>query len=246
MALYSSTNQHNYNQWRDNSQSQSISLVRSLIALPLATIEPKFGHLIMSASSSYRPRNSHAPVTRTTSNLHAPKTASRHLDREIKVNQVTAAKKLKSGDIIIYTSTMEGAEKLKGKREWLSTLGTKAEVLEETYRVLVYGVPANRVNVNNQAQVIKQIKMENIYIIKVSSLIVEFTKPEHANIAINEGLIIEVALPAPAPQSQEKIISCKEEVGSQTRCTKFATQCANAKKCIVSSVSSRGHGSVSG
>ena len=113
---------------------------------------------------------------------------------------------------------MEGAEALKGKREWLSTLGTKAEVLEETYRVLVYGVPANRVNVNNQAQVIKQIKMENIYIIKgmeikfvgwlspktiqnkkASSLIVEFTKPEHANIAINEGLIIEVALPAPAP-----------------------------------------------
>ncbi|PQE17592.1 reverse transcriptase protein [Rutstroemia sp. NJR-2017a WRK4] len=132
-----------------------------------------------------------------------PKTASRHLDREIKVkvrdshsiqvlrrltekdikeriaqalradstttnlaSQVTAAKQLKSGDIIIYTSTIEGAEALKGKREWLSVLGTKAEVLEETYGVLVHGVPVNRVNVNNQAQVIEQIKMENSCIIK--------------------------------------------------------------------------------
>lgn len=32
-------------------------------------------------------------------------------------SQVTAAKQLKSGDIIIYTSTIEGVEALKGKRE---------------------------------------------------------------------------------------------------------------------------------
>jgi hypothetical protein len=32
-------------------------------------------------------------------------------------SQVTAAKQLRSGDIVIYTSTMEGAEALKGKRE---------------------------------------------------------------------------------------------------------------------------------
>jgi hypothetical protein len=69
-------------------------------------------------------------------------------------SQVTAAKQLKSGDIMIYTSTTEGAEALKGKRKWLSTLGTKAEILEETYGVLVHGVPVNRVNVNNQAQII--------------------------------------------------------------------------------------------
>ncbi|TGO46402.1 hypothetical protein BCON_0327g00020 [Botryotinia convoluta] len=81
-------------------------------------------------------------------------------------SQVTAAKQLKSGDIIIYTGTIEGAEALKGKTEWLSVLGTKAEVLEETYGVLVHGVPVNRVNVNNQAQVIEQIKMENSCIIK--------------------------------------------------------------------------------
>ena len=81
-------------------------------------------------------------------------------------SQVTAAKQLKSGDIIIYTSTIEGVEALKGKREWLSTLGTKAEVLEETYGVLVHGVPVSRVNVNNQAQIIEQIKMENNCIIK--------------------------------------------------------------------------------
>jgi hypothetical protein len=55
---------------------------------------------------------------------------------------------------MIYTSTTEGAEALKGKRKWLSTLGTKAEILEETYGVLVHGVPVNRVNVNNQAQII--------------------------------------------------------------------------------------------
>ena len=59
----------------------------------------------------------------------------------------------------LQTSIIEGAEALKGKREWLSTLGTKAEVLEETYGVLVHGVPVNRVNVNNQAQIIEQIKM---------------------------------------------------------------------------------------
>jgi hypothetical protein len=106
----------------------------------------------------------------------------------------------------MYTSTIEGAEALKGKREWLSVLGTKAEVLEETYGVLVHGVPVNRVNVNNQAQIIEQLKMENNCIIKgmeikfvgwltpktipnkkASSLIIEFTKPEHANIAIEEG-----------------------------------------------------------
>jgi hypothetical protein len=78
---------------------------------------------------------------------------------------------------------------------------------------LVHGVPVNRVNVNNQAQVIEQIMMENNCIIKgmeikfvgwlspktvqnkkASSLIVEFTKPEDANMAIDEGLIIEAAM----------------------------------------------------
>ncbi|KAG4434276.1 hypothetical protein IFR05_010241 [Cadophora sp. M221] len=119
------------------------------------------------------------------------KTASRNLDREIKVkvrnshsiqalrrlteedikeritqalaaepatanlaSQVTAAKQLKSGDIMIYTTTTEGAEALKGKRKWLSSLGTKSEILEETYGVPVHRVPVNRVNVNNQAQII--------------------------------------------------------------------------------------------
>ncbi len=55
---------------------------------------------------------------------------------------------------MIYTSTTKGVEALKGKRNWLSTLGTKTEILEETYGVLVHGVPVNRVNVNNQAQII--------------------------------------------------------------------------------------------
>jgi precorrin-4 methylase len=64
-------------------------------------------------------------------------------------SQVTTAKQLKSGDIIVYTSAVEDAKKLKGKREWLSTLDSKAEVLEETYRVLVHRVPVNRVNANN-------------------------------------------------------------------------------------------------
>ncbi|KAL5313223.1 hypothetical protein ACEPPN_018956 [Leptodophora sp. 'Broadleaf-Isolate-01'] len=153
------------------------------------------GSLLLNSSSGIRsstqmaatsPRNATLPSLRPLQTSTLPKTASRHLDREIKVkvrdsysiqalrrltkknikgriaqalivdptttdlaSQVTAAKQLKSGDIIIYTSTIKGAETLKGKREWLSTLGTKAEVLEETYRVLVYGVPVNRVNVNN-------------------------------------------------------------------------------------------------
>jgi hypothetical protein len=41
-------------------------------------------------------------------------------------NQVTAAKQLKSGDIMVYTGTAEGAGALWGG----STLGSKAEVLE--------------------------------------------------------------------------------------------------------------------
>lgn len=225
-----------------------------------------------------------------------PKTASRHLDREIKVkvrdshsiqvlrrltekdikeriaqalmaeptttnlaSQVTAAKQLKSGDIIVYTSTIEGVEALKGKREWLSVLGTKAEVLEETYGVLVHGVPVNRVNVNNQAQVIEQIKMENSCIIKgmdikfvgwlspktiqnkkASSLIVEFTKPEHANMAIDEGLIIEAAMQQCEYYDRgcklKQCFNCQQygHIGSQCTAAQVCSYCAeahNAKEC---------------
>jgi len=58
-------------------------------------------------------------------------------------NHVTAAKQLKSGDIIVHTSSAEAAEKLKGRKEWVATLGSKAEVMIQTYGVLVHGAPIN-------------------------------------------------------------------------------------------------------
>jgi hypothetical protein len=260
------------------------------------SLNPSSGIRSWAQMAATSPGNATLPSLRPLRTSTLPKTASRHLDREIKVkvrdshsiqalrrltekdikeriaqalmadptttnlaSQVTAAKQLKSGDIIIYTSTIEGAEALKGKREWLSTLGTKAEVLEETYGVLVHGVPVSRVNVNNQAQIIEQIKMENNCIIKgmeikfvgwlspktiqnkkASSLIVEFTKPEHANMAIDEGLIIEAAMQQCEYYDRgcklKQCFNCQQygHIGSQCTATQACSYCAeahNAKEC---------------
>ena len=90
----------------------------------------------------------------------------RSIRTKLRQNHATVAKQLKSGDIIVHNSWAEATEKRKGRKEWVVTLGSKVEVLILTYGVLVHGVPINRVNVNDQAKTIEQIKMENSCIIK--------------------------------------------------------------------------------
>ena len=128
-----------------------------------------------------------------------------------KAPRVIAAKQLKSRDVVLHTATMTEADTLKNTEDdWVKVLGTTAQVIKPTYRVIVHGVATGKdsINTDNQQRAIEKIETENAglhegakvtyigWLTKegrrktTSSLIVEFTTKYHANRAIQEGLVL--------------------------------------------------------
>jgi hypothetical protein len=103
---------------------------------------------------------------------------------------------------------------MKHASDWVKVLGSQAEIAVPTYGVLMHHVRTNEIDLNNQKKLAERIKMENSNTIKdadityvgwltrsrakkqTSSLVVEFTRPEDANKAIEEGLVMEAEIHA--------------------------------------------------
>jgi hypothetical protein len=119
-----------------------------------------------------------------------------------KAPRVIAAKQLKSGDVVLHTTTMAEADTLKStKDEWVKVLGTTTQVIKPMYGVIIHRVHTNKesINTNNQDRAIKKIKSENTVLHEgakvayigwltkegrkkaASSLVVEFTTKYHTN-----------------------------------------------------------------
>jgi hypothetical protein len=120
--------------------------------------------------------------------------------------KIIAAHQLKSGDVQIFTSTTAEAIQLKQHPEWLGGLGERAELLVQTYGVIVHGISTNSINVKDQEATVQQMLADNYTVIphaeityigwltkeatlkRASSIVVEFKDPEMANAAIYTGL----------------------------------------------------------
>ncbi|KAJ3560527.1 hypothetical protein NPX13_g9270 [Xylaria arbuscula] len=154
----------------------------------------------------------------TIANLRAmnPRSLKAHIDRAIEqsnnehiVNiKVVSSNQLKSGDISIKTATTKEMETLRQFTEdWAHRIGNSASVRLPTYGVLAHGIRTSSINIEKSEDIRSEILLDNkpfipnaeikyigwlsrISLTKpVSSIIIEFTKPEDANKIIDEGLI---------------------------------------------------------
>lgn len=134
---------------------------------------------------------------------HIQKALQNSGDNAIKQLEISAAKQLKSGDIYVYTKSMESANILRDRQEWWTPrLGTGAHVPTPTYGVLVHGFPTTFDP--KKPEHIAALELENQNVVegfktafvgwltvagskkKHSSLIIEFINPAMANKMIDE------------------------------------------------------------
>ncbi|OJZ79993.1 hypothetical protein ASPFODRAFT_212934 [Aspergillus luchuensis CBS 106.47] len=81
-----------------------------------------------------------------------------------KAPRAIVAKQLKSGDVILPTTTTAEADTLKSREEeWVKVLGTIARVIKPTYGVIVHGVRTDKesIDAGNQDRAIEKIESEN-------------------------------------------------------------------------------------
>ena len=122
---------------------------------------------------------------------------------------IAATHQLKSGDIMVYTKDAEVAKTLQHQAAWATACGGGAKIVERTFGVLIHGVLVQEINKTSSEQVARTLELENqanIQGLKIkytgwlqpktaaakknSTLVAEFTEPEHANLAIRNGMMI--------------------------------------------------------
>src|SRR5579862_9637193 len=127
--------------------------------------------------------------------------------------RIAAARQLKSGNITIHAEQSKDIDLLvKHSFAWVRVLGHEAQVAILTFGVLIHNVRTNQVDTKDQAKLIQQVMMENMSMLgeaeityigwltragtkkQASSLVIEFTRPEDANKAIEEGLIMDAEI----------------------------------------------------
>ena len=122
--------------------------------------------------------------------------------------KVLDTKQLPSGDILLHTATSAQAELIRQhpNTDYLKVFGTCAEVLVPTYGVVVHSIRTKAMDMSNQAALIEKFIMHNATLHKdlaikkiswltplwqaktVSSIIIDFTKPESANKVLYGGI----------------------------------------------------------
>ncbi|EKG09040.1 Zinc finger CCHC-type protein [Macrophomina phaseolina MS6] len=122
--------------------------------------------------------------------------------------QVVAAKQLRSGDIAAYTRDQQEKEILQeSAHSWVETFGGTARIVTQTYGVIVHGVHTKSIDLSDMENAIKLLQVENKPLLpnaeiryvgwltkaspnkKASSLVVEFSRAEDANVAITGGMV---------------------------------------------------------
>lgn len=135
--------------------------------------------------------------------------ASRGITRAGMTARITAAKQLKSGDVKLTTATAADAETLRCSTVWATFFGHGAYAVPRSFGVIAHGVPTT-VRMSRQEDVIQQIETNNrewnprlkvTYVgwlnknmsikKKASSMVVECTAPEAANLLIQREMLFE-------------------------------------------------------
>jgi phage gp45-like len=125
-------------------------------------------------------------------------------------DKVLAARKLPSGDILFVTHTEEARISLEKSSEWLQAVATSAKVKRNTFPVFVHAVRMDSVDTSKQTQAATKIYEQNqtlhptLEVVRVawmkraliekkrySSLILETSSAETANMLIKQGLVLE-------------------------------------------------------
>lgn len=118
---------------------------------------------------------------------------------------INSAQILPGGDICAYTIDGPTADRLvHNRKEWISAFGESARVMVATYGVVVWSVPIDTVNMNDQEVLIRRIwylnpelgepHIERVRWLGKSSIdkpvrpmVIEFARPEDANEVIQQG-----------------------------------------------------------
>lgn len=184
-----------------------------------------------------------------------PRTMKTHIDNAIAqsenehVSKITtmSANQLKSGDLSIRTATNSETQMLRQfTDDWVPRIGDGTSVRTHTYGVLVHGIRTRTMNIEKFEEVRAEILQANKAFLPtadikyigwltrqrpdktMSSIIIEFTKPEDANKIIKEGLVWEGEM----CQSERYERKCRLKQCFQ--CQKYGhigTQCKAAKTC---------------
>jgi hypothetical protein len=159
-----------------------------------------------------------------------------------------SANQLKSGDLSIRTATNSEMQTLRQfTDDWLPRIGDGTSVRTHTYGVLVHGIRTRTMNVEKFEDVKAEILQANRAFIPtadikyigwlnrtlppnktMSSIVIEFTRPEDANKIIKEGLVWEGEM----CQSERYERKCR--LKQCFKCQKYGhigTQCKAAKTC---------------
>lgn len=193
----------------------------------------------------------------TIQNLRAmnPRTMKAHVDKAISQSEnehvakitLMSANQLKSGDLSLRTATNEEMQTLRQfTDDWLPRLGNGTSVRTYTYGVLVHGIRSSTINMENFEEIRDAILHENRAFLPtaeikyigwltrqppqkaLTSIIIEFTKPEDANKIIDENLVWQGEMcPAERYERQCRLKQCFQ-------CQKYGhigTQCKTAKIC---------------
>jgi hypothetical protein len=197
-------------------------------------------------------RNAH-----TIQNLRAmnPRTMKAHVDAAITqsenehVAKITtmSANQLKSGDLSIRTATNSETQTLRQFTEdWVPRIGDGTSVRTHTYGVLIHGIRTRTIDIKKFEETKDEILQANRVFLPtaeikyigwltkeppekaMSSIVIEFTKPEDANKIIDEGLVWQGEM----LQSERYERQCRLKQCFQ--CQKYGhigTQCKAAKTC---------------
>ena len=155
---------------------------------------------------------------------------------------IRAARKLKSGNIAIYTANDGETKQLLQNDCWTEVLGRRAKLIIRNIRVIAYAVRVNSINLAHKENTIEKIRAKNATSIsgleikwiewltkffqgkKELSLMVECKTAMQANRAIDEGLAIGAELHRctlynPACK-QKQCFKCQQYGHIATHCTR--------------------------
>jgi hypothetical protein len=142
--------------------------------------------------------------------------------------QVVAARRLRSGDILLTTTDNESRTQLQKEKSWTSGVGEGAEVRRKQYAVVTHGIKVAQMDMSNKTDAIKAIYTQNpswkdqVEILNiawtdrkrfggksVSSLIIGVAEPAQGDILIDGGMLWDYQLHDCEPFSgQCRITQC--------------------------------------
>ena len=162
------------------------------------------------------------------------------------VEQLETARRLRSGDLLVQTTTVEAKKDLEENTTWLTERYTSASVIRKTYPVIAHGIKVEGINTNAWPEVKKKIERDNhrlhpdLEIMgirwlssayrtkKYSSLVLDLPTPEIADALILNGIV---------DARETKNVERYDQAASLTRCYKcqeyghIARTCKNEVRC---------------